>query len=588
MNALPEALRPWREWLNWFEPELAEQLGVLMQRLHPMLGPFRGSSQGGEPEMEGLDDLRARGSYEHLLSTEWLLAEEMPDEFLRRAASGEHIFLAPRPRARRADRSIVALFDAGPMQFGAPRLAHLAIWILLARRARQAQGEFRWGSVQAPGELFESSTADHLRALLNHRTFEMPDDGHFARWHAAMEPAHAGGERWLIASSHDAAEWQTPSAFTHCLRLQKNLPGDMLDVSLRERGTDRSLRLPLPEAGVVAPLLRGTFMRESRPEHHGSDPRAIALKLPPVISFDGTRIAVSLRDQPGALVYVVPRSVQDQPATARYQQWSRGYSALGMSFIGKQIGVLLADEQELRFWGSALASLPRPTQEQFLAPGSTATWLPLAWLRRAKAQRVCIIDQCGRLLNWDTGDIGLRLVTPGALGMVQINKDLVVCAYHQNGAVKTARISASGDPIKGRHLCNAPANAPALFGRGRVCAVRLEAEPAEVWHVGTWSNLGFAMQARLPTGSRVVGVMRDNDRRTSLITLDGSLLRLHFTEGSNELLYAAPHRVVSCTVCPNTSLVAMLTERRQFIVVSAATRTLLLTVQTASHSDASA
>ena len=115
MNTLPETLRPWREWLSWFDPELAVQLGSLLQRLHPLFGPFRGNSQGGDPELEGLDDLRPRGSYEHLLATEWLLADEMPDEFLRRAASGEHIFLAPRPKARRADRSIVALFDTGPL-----------------------------------------------------------------------------------------------------------------------------------------------------------------------------------------------------------------------------------------------------------------------------------------------------------------------------------------------------------------------------------------------------------------------------------------------------------------------------------------
>ena len=45
MSALPDALRPWREWLSWFDPELAVQLGSLLQRLHPLMGPFRGTSQ---------------------------------------------------------------------------------------------------------------------------------------------------------------------------------------------------------------------------------------------------------------------------------------------------------------------------------------------------------------------------------------------------------------------------------------------------------------------------------------------------------------------------------------------------------------
>ena len=132
---LPDALQPWRPWLGWFTPDLAAELGQLVGRLHPLLGRFRNGSLHGDPEPDGLDDLRQRGSYERLLNSEWLLAGDLPDEFLRRAASGEHLFLAPRPRASQVDRFIVALFDAGPWQLGAPRLAQMAMWILLARRA---------------------------------------------------------------------------------------------------------------------------------------------------------------------------------------------------------------------------------------------------------------------------------------------------------------------------------------------------------------------------------------------------------------------------------------------------------------------
>ncbi len=42
------------------------------------------------------------------------------------------------PTAKTSLRS-VALFDAGPAQLGEPRLAHLALFILLARRAELAR-----------------------------------------------------------------------------------------------------------------------------------------------------------------------------------------------------------------------------------------------------------------------------------------------------------------------------------------------------------------------------------------------------------------------------------------------------------------
>jgi len=71
-----------------------------------------------------------------------------------------------------------------------------------------------------------------------------------------------------------------------------------------------------------------------------------------------------------------------------------------------------------------------------------------------------------------------------------------------------------------------------------------------------------------------------------LIALDRNILRLHFSDGGNELLYAAPDRIVTCSVCPNSAIVAMLTERRQLIIVSASKRELRLSVQTARQPDA--
>jgi hypothetical protein len=595
MSALPDALRPWREWLSWFDPELALQLGSLLQRLHPLMGPFRGTSQGGEPELEGLDDLRLRGSYEHLLASEWLLAEEMPDEFLRRAASGEHIFLAPRPRARRADRSIVALFDAGP--FAVRRAAAGAPGHLDPARAARAAGAGRipLGSLQSPGELSEAVNTDHLKLLLQRRTFATPDAAGFAGWRTALDARHSGGERWVIGSSFPQADLQAAPAFTHRVSLQRDLPGTALEVSLFERGTERSVNLPLPEANAATPLLRGVFKTEASPAQFTKDTRPVALKRPPVISFDGTRVAMALRDEWAALVFIVPRSVQDQPAVPRYQKWAAGYDALAMAFIGKRMGVLLADHRELRFWGSALAKTPRPPQEGFHAPGSIAAWMPIAWLHGKGAQRVCVLDQSGRLLRWDAvtdkGDAyfegALRLVAKDVLGMAQLSKNLMICAFQKEGGIWSVYLGPSGEPERPRFWCKATRHPEVLFGRENSCAVRMETDP-DTWVMGCWHNLPISTQATLPAGSRVVGVMRESGgkRRFALIALDRNILRLHFSDGGNELLYAAPDRIVTCSVCPNSAIVAMLTERRQLIIVSASKRELRLSVQTARQPDA--
>jgi hypothetical protein len=587
MNALPDALRPWREWLSWFDPELVTQLGPLLQRLHPLLGPFRGQSHGGEPELEGLDDLRTRGSYEHLLASEWLLADELPDEFLRRAASGEHMFLAPRPRAKRADRSIIALFDSGPLQLGAPRLAQLAMWILLARRALQAQGDFRWGSLQAPGKLLDARTVDDLKTLLGQRSFAVPDAAGLANWRAALDEQQVGGECWLIGPPRIQYDLSETPSFTHRVSFQNDLHGAALDVLLLERGNERSVSLPLPEPSLTSPLLRGSFARSTGPAEHTSEPRAVALQRPPVIACDGSRVGVALRDEAAALVYVVPRSIQNQPARPRFHHWSAGYGALAISFIGKRMGVLMSDANELRFWGTPpLVMTPCPTQEEFHAPTSVAGWLSLAWMHQGPEHCVYVVDQSNRLLRWKVGG-PLQLVRANVLGMVQLHNALMAYASYNNGSIWFARLTPTSEPHPHRFLGNGPPDAAVLFGRGSTVAIRLSKGETERWQVGSWSSLHARWETQLPGGSRAIGLMRERNGRTGLVTLDRTILRLHFVDGGNELLYEAPDPIVSCSMCPNSAVIAMMTERRQLIVMAAVTRELRLIVQTGRQSHAS-
>jgi hypothetical protein len=65
----------------------------------------------------------------------------------------------------------IVLFDTGPDQLGSPRLAHLAILIVLIRRAHRALANFSWGILQNLGmQLLHGSSESEMMELLRART----------------------------------------------------------------------------------------------------------------------------------------------------------------------------------------------------------------------------------------------------------------------------------------------------------------------------------------------------------------------------------------------------------------------------------
>jgi len=138
MIELPAALAPWAAQLSSLPEELALALAPWVGRLALAVGPLSAvqSQRTGEPD--GYSGLSRRGSYERLVIGEWGVADLFPDEFLRRAAAGEHLFLDLARREPRGALKSVAIVSAGPAQLGSPRLVHLAALIVLARRAAAA------------------------------------------------------------------------------------------------------------------------------------------------------------------------------------------------------------------------------------------------------------------------------------------------------------------------------------------------------------------------------------------------------------------------------------------------------------------
>ena len=131
----------------------------------------------GEPD--GFDGVDRRGALERLLPGEWQLAVDAPDEFLRRYEQGELAYFRLGFATDSQPTTSLVLFDTGPDQLGRPRIAQLATLVVLARRARAAGAELRWGTLHRDTR-YPAAGSHALERLLESRTFqcarELPTD----------------------------------------------------------------------------------------------------------------------------------------------------------------------------------------------------------------------------------------------------------------------------------------------------------------------------------------------------------------------------------------------------------------------------
>lgn len=602
---LPQALKPWHDWLSWFAPELQEALGRMLQQLHPMLGPLHAARRGEVPEPGGVDDLHRRGRYERLLSSEWLLATDLPDEFLRRAATGEHLFLAPRQVSQRAQRSLVAVFDAGPLQWGAPRLAHIALWILLARRASQAGGQLRWAIAQQPHEVHDARSEDDLRRLLAARTFAPLAHAQWTRWAEALDSGEDGAaEYWFVG--HDvAAPPRSGRCPTHTVQLRRGLRGDVLDVTTCVHGTVRILPLPLPPQGSAPQLLKGRFRDEPAPPPAPSSALQLSdrfsLQARPLVASNGSRVAVRLLEGHGMLVFTIPTEPGRPARKPKRQQWGAQAEPLAAAFGGSGLGALLHLPQALQFWQVPRfhAQPPQPPRELFEAPPGRGRLLPMAWYNDPVCARIYVLDPGHRLVYWQVSTTGSVRTCEGpqrldsdvfAMSLFHDQELAYVCRAEGRFLLRTA--SRSGRDSQVVRLGPAPTDTPEVLlatgqrwrEHGAAVGIRLSedgapqawrvhesvsvTEPAPFWDIG------------LAAGARVVGLLPPGKDRGSALVVQapdrcGLLLQ---TQHGQEPLYRAPSQFDQVSVCGRSGLVALVTRDRQLHVLSGHDKSLRLVV----------
>ena len=258
---LPPSLAPWAGYLKIFPDEVSLALGPIIQRVSMLIGSQQPRLNEKEGEPDGFDGLNRRGTYERLLLSEWMLADELEDEFMRRAVMGEHLFLNRARSSPVGTRASMALFDAGPSQLGSPRIAHIAALIVLANRADSSGSSFSWGVLQQPEmPTYRDVNASNIMSLLEARSHCEVSETEVAAWEEQLATWGGLDDVWLIGGKR-LSRLQTEK------RSSRLYVEDVLQPGKREltlscnsaSGFTSEVTLELPTNNISTRLLRDPF-----------------------------------------------------------------------------------------------------------------------------------------------------------------------------------------------------------------------------------------------------------------------------------------------------------------------------------------
>ncbi len=446
MSTLPPQLLPWAEDLAQLTPELVLAIGPMIRRISSALGAMGQRRRLGQGEPDGYEGIARRGPYERLLISEWALAQELPDEFLRRASAGEHLFLAQRRLEPAATRCCVVLVDAGPDTMGNPRLAQVAALAVLRRRARMAGARFEWGLIQGT-DLQEDLEPGALSRLRRQRTSNPPSYRHLERWLERLGAPSEPDDLWLLGSS--ALRHLEPPG--HWLAIDDPLEhGDrQLALALHTRAGPRRLRVDLPTEPEAVQLLRALGQQQPRPT-------SPALALSPhsgmFFSWDDNRL-LTLADNGDLVALHIPNSVnmarKVPPGKTRRLLCPRGWRVVAGGAAGRRVfALLLSEDGELRLERGPFAL---PTLDEPWVPSAT-----LAPILRWSSTELVTIDGQGQAWRFRPGDASL-LHEPGCRALMMMrNEAWVVDATRElRKEPGLAGPNRPGRPVRGAVLVNA-------------------------------------------------------------------------------------------------------------------------------------
>jgi hypothetical protein len=575
---LPRALAHWAPHLGIFPRDLAVSLGPVLHRLSFAVGPLQVKRHQADGEPDGYDGLTRRGSYERLLTSEWLLAEEAPEEFVRRAAVGEHLFLHQARPVPAASRVSAAVFDAGPDQLGSPRIAQLAALIVLSRRAEAAGVRFAWGILQEPdAPLFEKVTETGIQRLLQARTPHEATDAQVGAWHKRLLGWREADDIWFVGPQRLSSLPGTRGASV--LQVWDVLDPEARRVAVRvRRGVSGNVPSPtvtleLPDHAACARLLRDPFSAAAAAPDRLEAPLVPASELH--FAANGSKLFARAAGG-GVVAFPVPNSPRSPAGAPRlYDPWpGQPPAAVGLA-QGQVIlatglpdgGAALVYASRKRGGGGTPGVPCSPVDAPFRTGGAGAPLQPLFQV----GIHTYLLDAEGTLFRvWD-GDL-LRLASRvSAAAYVAGHLAFVEAAAAGSPARLTAALGGSGAPRTIRILEEAEEGAPAFFGFGGHLGHPEHGLVAVAQQGGAWEIYGRNRAWLVPfEGTRVVGVARNRERHeTGLLLLEGDGRALLLASlGGTRRLPAASAEIRHAAACAGAPWIAWVTVHGELTVYS--------------------
>lgn len=587
---LPRALQPWREWLDWFEPSLASVLGDLILQLDRLAGRSQSRAMAGRVEPDGIDDVRKRGSYERLLLSEWALADEMPEEFIRRAAHSEHLFLSPKLVAKRSASMIVAVFDSGPAQLGAPRLAQLALLILLARRAQAAHSRFAWGTADAPGTLQAPDTPALLLQFLRARCLSVAGAEQISQWQQALLAADLPpGERWLVGARPELGQ-----GFDHIAAIRRGFD-DRLHLVVGSQRARRSATLDLPKPREGVSILRGDFLAQALPVAQRELEGRFSLKQAPLFSASSGYVAVALAGRHRAAVIKIQDGEARKQIKPRFTDWPSGSELTAAVLSEKSFGGLIADETHLHFWRiGSFRVTERPPRETFAIVPGQRRWLPAVLFNSGgSTHHLLALDSAGHLVRWHSNRPGeCRKVASDVFGIAATSGEKLVYGTFCDGELSLFiehREAAAPVAFAPMQVAGKPVRLFALtetvrpHWRGYILVVfapNASGETLCLLHAGGNARPQDHKTLRVGSKCEVVGLVRScDDPGAQMLALSADRRRLQvMAAAGTETIFDAGGEIRTVSCSPDGERVALLTLAGQLIVLGAGGRRTLMSM----------
>lgn len=480
MMQMPPALAPWEEALRALTPDIIETIGGWLPRLDALVGQwFQSDDVHGEPD--GYASITRRGPYERLLLSEWALADLYPDEFVRRALAGEHAFFSLQHKATRRERQLRIVLDAGPEQLGAPRLLHIALLVVLARRAAASKLPFTF--VTTNGEA-ASPTVDEnsVRKLMAARVLDSELDQVDALRTEYEDIWWIGGPSLCAAAGDDGVRV--------CIEQPWRADAPHLRVACQwERHRPSPIQLPLPEDRVASRVLRW------EPKPKDTPVQQVDEEL--ILSPDGNRLFV--REPSGRVVAHHVPGPNMQPGRPRFHppQRNERIVAAGLS-AGRLLMVGVADGK-LRIKNGANLHVVTPDEMP-----------PMSSLRLClnDGQSTNFIDDNGAL--WMVNQVAARKVLPRcrAMGYGLFIGDNAI--FERSGDQLTTARDLTGDFI-GRALVGGSEGTAAVEVSYRNWLVFTQRLKKETW---------------LGVDAHVIGLV--NDTQPMLVAIDADRHAISF------------------------------------------------------------